>query len=137
MRSRRMSPSLGRGALAVAMVFAALSPACNEKAAPPRACCDQPRTPPGVPPFTVVADDVTGPSDGQDVKMRVAFKQKTKHDDVYAALQFLYRYAMTRNTFEPTNFVGESTRRRRSRASTRPSSTSPRSSSTRRRSRRP
>jgi hypothetical protein len=102
-----MSPSLGRGALAVAMVFAALSPACNEKAAPPRACCDQPRTPPGVPPFTVVADDVTGPSDGQDVKMRVAFKQKTKHDDVYAALQFLYRYAMTRNTFEPTNFVGE------------------------------
>jgi hypothetical protein len=102
-----MSPSLGRGALAAAIVFAAFSPACNEKTAPPKACCDQPRTPPGVAPFTVIVDDVTGPSDGQDVKMRVAFKQKTKHDDVYGALQFLYRYAMTRNTFEPVNFVGE------------------------------
>src|SRR5262249_52795740 len=63
--------------------------------------------PPGVPPFTVVVDDVTGPSDGEDVKMRVAFKQKTKHDDVYPAMQFLYRYAMTRKNFEPSNFLGE------------------------------
>jgi hypothetical protein len=92
----------------LAAALSALALACNtEKAAPPKACCDQPRIPPGVPPFTVVVDEVTGPSDGQDVKMRVAFKQKTKHDDVYPAMHFLYRYAMTRNTFEPVNFVGE------------------------------
>jgi hypothetical protein len=110
MRSRRMSPPLGRlfTAAMLAAVLAPLAPACNpEKAAPSKACCDQPRIPPGVPPFTVVVDEVTGPSDGQDVKLRVAFKQKTKHDDVYPAMHFLYRYAMTRNTFEPTNFVGE------------------------------
>jgi hypothetical protein len=103
MRSRRMS------LLLVANVFVAVfSPACNtEKPAAVKTCCDQPRIPPGVPPFTVVVDEVTGPSDGQDVKMRVAFKQKTKHDDVFPALHFLYRYAMTRNTFEPVNFVGE------------------------------
>ena len=40
------------------------------------------------------------------MKIHVALKQKTKRDDIYPALQFLYRYAMTRNTFEPTNFVG-------------------------------
>ena len=38
--------------------------------------------------------------------MHVALKQKTKRDDIYPALQFLYRYAMTRNTFEPTTFLG-------------------------------
>jgi hypothetical protein len=32
--------------------------------------------------------------------MHVALKQKTKRDDIYPALQFLYRYAMTRNTFD-------------------------------------
>jgi hypothetical protein len=102
-----MSQPLGRAALA-AVVVTVLSPACNtEKAPPPKVCCDQPRIPPGVPPFSVVVDEVSGPSDGQDVKMRVAFKQKTKHDDVYPALHFLYRYAMTRNTFEPVNFAGE------------------------------
>jgi hypothetical protein len=96
------------GPAAIAAVVVVFSPACNnEKAAAPKACCDQPRTPPGVPAFTVVVDDQTGPSDGEDVKMRVAFKQKTKHDDVYPALQFLYRYAMTRKSFEPVNFTGE------------------------------
>ena len=110
MRSRRMSPPAVRGSLTAlaALALTIFSPGCNnEKAAPPKACCDQPRIPPGVPQFTVVVDEVTGPTDGQDVKMRVAFKQKTKHDDVYPALHFLYRYAMTRNTFEPVNFVGE------------------------------
>jgi hypothetical protein len=87
---------------------ASFTAGCNqEKAAPVKVCCDQPRIPPGVPGFTVVVDEVTGPTDGQDVKMRVALKQKTKRDDVYPAMHFLYRYAMTRNTFEPLNFVGE------------------------------
>ena len=40
------------------------------------------------------------------MKLHVALKQKTKRDDIYPALQFLYRYAMTRKTFEPTNFLG-------------------------------
>lgn len=38
--------------------------------------------------------------------MHVTLKQKTKRVDIYPALQFLYRYAMTRNTFEPTTFLG-------------------------------
>jgi len=105
--------TLPRGRLSAATaafitLIAVVAPACNsEKPGAVKLCCDQPRIPPGVPPFAVVIDEVTGPTDGQDVKMRVAFKQKTKRDDVYPALHFLYRYAMTRNTFEPINFVGE------------------------------
>src|SRR5262249_45888559 len=95
-----------RGTLA-ALATLTLSACNSEKPAPVRACCDQPRIPPGVPQFAVVADDVSGPTDGQDVKLRVTLKQKTKRDDMYPGLQFLYRYAMTRNTFEPVNFVGE------------------------------
>jgi hypothetical protein len=72
----------------------------------PTTCCDQPKIPPGIPAFTVVRDEVSGPTDGQDVKLHVALKQKTKRDDIYPALQFLYRYAMTRKTFEPTSFMG-------------------------------
>jgi len=108
MRSRSMILPAGARAAAYVALFAVSAAGCNtEKPAAVKLCCDQPRIPPGVPAFTVVIDEVTGPSDGQDVKMRVAFKQKTKRDDVYPALHFLYRYAMTRNTFEPTNFVGE------------------------------
>jgi hypothetical protein len=92
----------------VALAAVTMLTACtkSEQPAGPQTCCDQPKIPPGVPAFTVVRDEVKGPSDGQDVKMHVAFKQKTKRDDIYPALQFLYRYAMTRNTFEPTNFSG-------------------------------
>ena len=112
MRSRRMTLPRGRLSAATAAAFIALiavaAPACNgEKPGAVKLCCDQPRIPPGVPPFVVVIDEVTGPTDGQDVKIRVALKQKTKRDDVYPALHFLYRYAMTRNTFEPRNFMGE------------------------------
>ncbi len=105
MRSRSVSLSL----LAVTAAAVALgTSSCNtEKTAGPKACCDQPKIPPGVPAFTVVKDDVSGPTDGQSVKLRVALKQKTKRDDIYAALQFLYRYAMTRETFEPVNFEGD------------------------------
>ena len=84
----------------------ALSSCQNEKPAAPTTCCDQPKIPPGVPAFTVVRDEVSGPTDGQDVKIHVAMKQKTPRDDIYKSLQFLYRYAMTRNTFEPTTFLG-------------------------------
>jgi hypothetical protein len=69
--------------------------------------CDQPKIPPGVPAFQVVKDSATGPADGQDVTIRVVLRQKTKRDQIYPALHFLYRYAMTRNPTEPRNFVGE------------------------------
>ncbi len=92
---------------AAAVALVGLASCQNDnKPAGPTACCDQPKIPPGVPAFTVVRDEVTGPTDGQDVKLHVALKQKTKRDDIYPALQFLYRYAMTRNTFEPTTFLG-------------------------------
>jgi hypothetical protein len=93
----------GGAALAALLVV----PSCKtEQPAAPTTCCDQPKVPPGIAPFTVVRDEVSGPSDGQDVKIHVALKQKTKRDDIYSALQFLYRYAMTRNTFEPVGFLG-------------------------------
>src|SRR5215471_312575 len=92
----------------IACLLALTIAGCNtQQASGPKTCCDQPKIPPGVPAFTVVSDDVTDPTDGQDVKIRVALRGKTKRDEVYPALHFLYRYAMTRNTFEPVNFVGE------------------------------
>src|ERR1700747_3209607 len=72
----------------------------------PATCCDQLKFPAGVPAFTVVTDDSTGPTDGQDVRIRVALRQKTSRDDIYKSMQFLYRYAMTRRTFQPTTFTG-------------------------------
>lgn len=92
--------------LGAAFCAAAATGCKTEQAQAPQTCCDQPKIPPGIPAFTVVRDEVSGPTDGQDVKLHVALKQKTKRDAIYPALQFLYRYAMTRNTFEPTNFVG-------------------------------
>jgi hypothetical protein len=95
---------LGLGGLALALT--SLASCQNDKPAAPTTCCDQPKIPPGVPAFTVVRDEVSGPTDGQDVKLHAALKQKNPRDDVYKSLQFLYRYAMTRNTFEPTTFLG-------------------------------
>jgi hypothetical protein len=88
------------------VAIACVASCTKTEQAGPTTCCDQPKIPPGIPAFTVVRDEVTGPSDGQDVKLHVALKQKTKRDDIYPALQFLYRYAMTRKTFEPTSFTG-------------------------------
>jgi hypothetical protein len=80
--------------------------ACStEKAKGPKTCCEQPKIPAGVTPFVVVADDVTGPSDGQKVIMRVGLSQPIKRDQVFPVLHLLYRHAMTRNVFEPIQFV--------------------------------
>ena len=110
-RSHRFSRSWLALILFAAVPSSFLMPACTtDKPAGPKACppdCDQPKMPPGVPPFQVVKDTATGPSDGQDVIIRVVLKQRTKRDQIYPALHFLYRYAMTRNTFEPRNFTGE------------------------------
>lgn len=127
MRSRRPSvvgtsqkPTLSTDLALLAWMLALAVPGlgllagcpASEKAGPSanRTCppdCDQPKVPPGVPPFRVVKDVATGPADGQDVVIRVVLKQKTKRDQIYPALHFLYRYAMTRNATEPRSFVGE------------------------------
>jgi hypothetical protein len=82
-----------------------LSACSTEKAEPPKACCEQPQIPAGVTPFVVVAEDVTGPSDGEKVTMRVGLSQPTKRDAIYPVLHTLYRHAMKRGPFEPIQFV--------------------------------
>lgn len=80
--------------------------ACStEKSEAPKPCCDQPKIPAGVTPFVVIGDEVSGPSDGQKVIMRVGVSQPIKRDQVYPVLHTLYRHAMTRTTFEPIHFV--------------------------------
>jgi hypothetical protein len=108
MRAPTLPRSIVTFPAASLLVALASLASCNksEQAAGPTTCCDQPKIPAGVPAFTVVRDEVTGPTDGQDVKLHVAFKQKTKRDEAYKSMQFLYRYAMTRKTFEPTSFLG-------------------------------
>jgi hypothetical protein len=87
----------------------ALAPAAcsSEKAAPPKACCDQPPIPPGVTPFKVVGDDVSGASDGQKVQLKIALTAPIKRDAVYPVLHALYRYAMKRNAFEPVQITAD------------------------------
>jgi len=112
MRSRDLRPRVVPVSL-FALPLAALlsSTACKtEQTQATRSCppdCDQPKIPQGVPGFDVVGDEITGPSDGQNDKLKVVLRQPTKRDEIYPAMHFLYRYAMTRGTFEPSNFWGE------------------------------
>ncbi len=96
--------SLGLAPLALALCLGA--GACEKKTEVAPICCDQLKFPAGIPAFTVVTDDSTGPTDGQDVRIRVALRGKTSRDNIYKSMQFLYRYAMTRRTFQPTTFTG-------------------------------
>jgi hypothetical protein len=92
--------------LAGGLSLLALGGACStEKSEAPKACCEQPKIPAGVTPFVVVGDEVSGPSDGQRVIMRVGVSQPLKRDQVFPVLHTLYRHAMTRNVFEPIQFV--------------------------------
>jgi hypothetical protein len=94
--------------LAGGLSLFSLGAACStEKSEAPKACCEQPKIPAGVTPFVVVADDVTGPSDGQKVIMRVGAAQPIKRDQVFPVLHLLYRHAMTRNVFEPDPVRGQ------------------------------
>ena len=90
--------------IALALAIAACA---SDKAQAPKPCCDQPDIPAGVPRFKVMADDVTGPSDGQRVLMRVGLLQPIKRDAIYPVLHTLYRYAMKRSPFEPIHFVAD------------------------------
>jgi hypothetical protein len=80
--------------------------ACEKKSEGPQTCCAQPDIPPGVAKFSVVADDITGPSDGQKVIMRLGMTQPVKRDQMYAPMKMLYAYAMKRTAFEPIHFEG-------------------------------
>ena len=71
------------------------------KAPPPKPCCDQAKIPAGVAPFTIVYDEVTGPSDGQTVKIRAGLAGPVHRDEVYGPLHTLYRHMMTRSALEP------------------------------------
>lgn len=73
----------------------------------PKACCEQPKIPANVPSFKVVADDVTGPSDGQDVKIKAALYQPAERESLYLVLQTLYAWSLTRAPFEPIEFRAE------------------------------
>jgi hypothetical protein len=77
----------------------------GNKPAPPKPCCEQPAIPPGVASFVVVADEVTGPSDGQTVQLRAALTAGVPRSQIYPVLHTLYRHAMTRKAFEPTEFA--------------------------------
>jgi hypothetical protein len=70
-------------------------------------CCAQPEIPAGVAPFTIVAEDISGPSDGQKVVLRAALGGPTKRDAIYPVLHTLYRHAMKRGPFEPIQFSAE------------------------------
>ena len=77
---------------------------CKKEVEGPKPCCTQIDIPPGVPKFTVVADDVTGPSDGQKVMMRIGMLQPVKRDQLYAPMKVVYANVMKRTAFEPIHF---------------------------------
>jgi hypothetical protein len=92
----------GKSAFSAAVIGAMLLlPGCEQKAAGPKPCCDQPDIPAGVAKFKIVADDVSGPGDGLKVVMRAALTQPVKRDQIYGPLKVLYAYAMKRTALEP------------------------------------
>ena len=95
----------GRIGTALLLLSAVLAgAACKKEAEGPKPCCTQIDIPAGVPKFTIVADDVTGPSDGQKVMMRAGMLQPVKRDQIYASMKLLYANVMKRTAFEPIHF---------------------------------
>ena len=90
--------------LILSTTFAVAS--CEKKDEGPKPCCKQVDIPPGVAKFAVVADDVTGPSDGQKVMMKLGMLQPAKRDQMYAPMKVLYANVMKRTAFEPIHFEG-------------------------------
>jgi hypothetical protein len=88
------------------LLAALTAAACKPEAEGPKQCCTQVDIPPGVPKFAVVADDVTGPSDGQKVIMRLGMLQPVKRDQIYGPMKVLYANVMKRTAFEPIHFEG-------------------------------
>ena len=91
----------------LSILLACFAGACEKKPAEgPEACCAQPDIPRGVAKFSVVADEVSGPSDGQKVIVRAAMLEPAKREQMYGPMKVLYAYAMKRTAFEPTHFEG-------------------------------
>ena len=99
-----MTGNTGKALLIFSTALAAA--ACEKKSEGPQMCCAQPDIPPGVAKFSVVADEITGPSDGQKVMMKLGMLQPVKRDQMYAPMKVLYAYAMKRTAFEPIHFEG-------------------------------
>ena len=99
-----MTGKTGTFLLIVSATLAAAG--CDKKDEGPKTCCTQVDIPPGVAKFTVVADDVTGPSDGQKVMMKLGMIQAVKRDQMYAPMKVLYANVMKRTAFEPIHFEG-------------------------------
>jgi len=95
----------GKSSVALLIATAALAAAaCKQEAEGPKPCCTQIDIPAGVPKFTVVADDVSGPSDGQKVMMRLGLLAPIKRDQLYAPMKVVYANVMKRTPFEPIHF---------------------------------
>jgi hypothetical protein len=106
-RTGGLTMKTGTTGITVLMLAAALAgTACPKKAEGPKPCCKQIDIPPGVPKFSVVAEDVTGPSDGLKVMMRLAMLQPVKREEMYSPMKFLYAHVMKRTAFEPIHFEG-------------------------------
>jgi hypothetical protein len=102
MSTKRLQATTTTAVLAGALLLTACS---EDKAPPPRTCCEQPKIPPGVTPFVVVADDVTGPGDGEKVSLRAGLSQPVKRDDLYPVLKTIYVHLMKRGALEPVQIV--------------------------------
>ena len=99
-----MTGKTGTALLILSTTLAAAG--CEKTGEGPKPCCTQVDIPPGVAKFTVVAEDVTGPSDGQKVMMKLGMLQPVKRDQMYAPMKVLYANVMKRAAFEPTHFEG-------------------------------
>jgi hypothetical protein len=99
-----MTRKTGTALLILSTTLAAAG--CKEKDEGPKPCCTQIDIPPGVAKFAVVAEDVTGPSDGQKVMMKLGMLQPVKREQMYAPMKVLYANIMKRAAFEPIHFEG-------------------------------
>ena len=101
-----MTGKTGKTGMAVTTLLILTAAACEKKAEGPQTCCTQVDIPPGVAKFAVVADDVTGPSDGQKAMLKLGMLQPFKRDQMYGPMKVLYANVMKRTAFEPIHFEG-------------------------------
>ena len=101
-----MTGKTGKTGMAVTALLLLAAAACEKKAEGPQTCCTQVDIPPGVAKFAVVADDVTGPSDGQKAMLKLGMLQPFKRDQMYGPMKVLYANVMKRTAFEPIHFEG-------------------------------
>jgi hypothetical protein len=99
--------SAGPACVMVVLSAMGLGGCANDRPPPRPPSCQQVEIPPGVTPFKIVADEVTGPSDGEKVILRAALLQPAKREAIYPVLHTLYRHAMKRGPFEPIHVIAD------------------------------